>query len=170
MDGLKEWSMTIAGIVVLGSACEVIMPDDSFRKYVRLAIGLILVMVFISPLKEFLHKGAQTEYPQLSYTSYQQREEMKDVQNDEVIRLYQKNLNSKIKGALSNRIGKTPFQVRCTVETEKPDTFGTINHVLVIMDADCNINVSQLVKECLSQDFGVNKTNVTVTYLKEKNQ
>ncbi len=170
MDGLKEWSMTIAGIVVLGSACEVIMPDDGFRKYVRLAIGLILVMVFISPVQEFLHRGVQVEYPELSYTAYQQREEMDDVQKEEVIRLYQKNLNTKIKDALSNHIGTTPLQVRCSVETEKADTFGAIDHVLIIMDAECEIEVSHLVKECLSQNFGVSKTNVTVTYLKEQNQ
>ena len=170
MDGLKEWAMTIAGIVVLGTACEVILPDDNFRKYVRLAIGLVLILTLASPLTRVLNRDIEVQLPQISHTAYKQREEMEETQREDIMCLYQRNLNAKIENTLAQRLGEIPVKVRCSIETDNPDTFGTIDQVAVLVDASYGKDVSQEIEQSLYQDFGVNKKKVTVRYLKESNE
>ena len=54
LDGLRSWAMMISGVVVFGSMCEVILPDGEFQKYIRLAIGIMLIFALVSPFAKVL--------------------------------------------------------------------------------------------------------------------
>lgn len=170
MEALKDWAIMLAGIVVLGSASEVILPDSSFRKYVRLAIALVLMLTLLSPLKNLLYRKPEFQIPQISQAAYRQREEMEATQKEDVMRLYSIRLNEKIEQALIQRIGKIPIDIQCRIEEDDPDRFGTIRHVLVLVDAEYGNNITDGIKESLYQDFGINKNRIDVRYLKESNQ
>ena len=47
---LKAWTMSVAGIIVFGSICEMILPGSLYKKYVHLAIGLMMILSVLSPI------------------------------------------------------------------------------------------------------------------------
>ena len=162
MELMKSWAITLAGIVVFGSACEVILPDGIFRKYIRLSIGMVLILTLLSPVQDLLKKGESYEMPKISRQAYTQRNDMEKTQREQVLELYQKNLNTKMQKSISSRLGECIFELQCKVEEESPDTFGTILNVYVLTKQEEKADFVQEVKTILYQDFGVSKEKVTV--------
>lgn len=162
MELLKNWAMTLAGIIVFGSACEVILPDGVFRKYIRLSIGMVLILTLLSPVQKFLQEGKNYEFSEVSRKAYTQRNQMEEVQRVEVLQLYQSNLNTKMQNALRSRLGERPFEVRCKVEENNPDTFGSILKVTILTEEEEKSGFIDEIKEILYRDFGVSKDKVTV--------
>lgn len=170
MEVLREWAMTVAGIVVFGSACEMILPDGSFRKYVRLAIGLVLILTLVSPLQGLLKNKIDLDIAEQSMDAYSLKNDMEKQQQADVLRLYRQNLNEKMQASLTERFSNTPMEVRCTVEERDPETFGVIREVAIMVDAACGKDITQEIGEILSKDFGVEEKKLKVHYLKESNE
>ena len=169
LEMLKDWAMTIAGIVIFGSICEVILPGGTFQKYVRLAIGLMLILTLISPVQQLLHMEWSPDYFTGDHVAaYQQRAEMEERQKKDVIRAYQQNLAQKMQVSIRARLGPIPAEVRCQVEESDPERFGTVTEVLVIVDAERNLDVTDQVEEILERDYGIGKKQITVRYLEER--
>ena len=169
MEVLREWAMTVAGIVVFGSACEMILPDGSFRKYIRLAIGLVLILTLVSPLQGFLKNEMDFDVTEKSMDAYTLKNDMEERQQADVLRLYQQNLNEKMQASLTERLG-IPMEARCTVEENDPATFGVVREVAIMVDGAYGIDITQEVAEILSKDFGVEEKKLKVQYLKESNK
>jgi stage III sporulation protein AF len=47
---LREWLIGICTAVFFITAVEIILPDNSLKKYAKFVLGLILITVFINPL------------------------------------------------------------------------------------------------------------------------
>ncbi len=171
LDFLREWAMVLAGVVVFGSLCEVILPDSSFQKYIRLAIGLILVLTLIMPMQQLLRfKLPQEDASAVSKAvAYREREEMEERQKKEVMRIYKQNLNQKMAMSLEKRLGNVTAEIRCDVEEKKAEEFGAVQEVLVLIDAAQSSDVTKQVKKILTQDYGILEQQVVVRYLKEQN-
>ena len=56
---LKNIVMSASGIIVFGSVCEMILPDNTYKKYVHLAIGLMLILAFLSP---FINRNCRFDF------------------------------------------------------------------------------------------------------------
>ena len=50
MDIIKAYSEKIAVFVVVSVYIDLIMPNNSYRKYIRLIVGAILVSMVIEPI------------------------------------------------------------------------------------------------------------------------
>lgn len=42
--------MSIAGIIVFGSVCEMLLPNNTYKKYLQTVIGIMLIFAAVSPL------------------------------------------------------------------------------------------------------------------------
>lgn len=62
MQGLKEWIVSISTMVVLIAGVEMILPDNSIRKYCKFVMGLILMIVVINPMINMLNPMATIKY------------------------------------------------------------------------------------------------------------
>ncbi len=164
MELFKDWAMTIAGIVVFGSACEVILPGGSFRKYTRLAIGLVLIVTILTPFRDASKKTLSL--PEIAVEAYTQREQMEETQKEDVVKLYRQNLSQKMEAALRESLGVANVKVSCQVEEEDADTFGTIQKVDVLMKEDLHHKAVEI----LHRDFGIHPERITVRYLKESGE
>ncbi len=51
MDIIRNYVVKIIIYIVLTSYISVIFPDNSYKKYIRLATGALLVMIVIKPLE-----------------------------------------------------------------------------------------------------------------------
>ena len=167
MEAIKDWAMTMAGIVVFGSACEVMLPDGTFRKYVRLAIGMLLVLTLVAPLNALLKEDWELNFPEVPVATYTQREQMQEEQSEDVIRLYRENLEKKIRISLQTRMEAISIKVACSIEEKIPETFGTIKAVDVTLDAESTAERSETIKDILYREFGIKEKRVTIRYLKE---
>jgi stage III sporulation protein AF len=50
LQTLREWIISICTAVFFITAVEIILPDNSMKKYAKFVLGLILITVFINPI------------------------------------------------------------------------------------------------------------------------
>ncbi len=56
VDALKFWITNIAIAVFFITAVEMILPDNSMKKYAKFVLGLMLIVVIINPIIKIFHK------------------------------------------------------------------------------------------------------------------
>lgn len=54
MDSLKDWVRQLTLLVLVASCLELLLPMNSMKKYVRMAMGLLVVLAITRPLFGFL--------------------------------------------------------------------------------------------------------------------
>lgn len=50
LQALREWLITICTAIFFITAVEIVLPDNSTKKYAKFVLGLILITVFINPI------------------------------------------------------------------------------------------------------------------------
>ena len=50
MDIIREYAEKITVFVILGAYIDVLMPSNSYRKYIRLIFGAVLISIVTEPL------------------------------------------------------------------------------------------------------------------------
>ena len=171
MEALRDWTMTIAGVIVFGSMCDMLMPENGIKKYIRLALGLILVISIITPVVSLLGGFKDGNIPQINseqenaYTSYSQMEER---QREDITKIYRENVESKINATLETEYPGRAFETR--VETsDSQENFGEILRVDVVVYTNSETgeeqrkDLSTSVEETINQNYGVDKKNIYVS-------
>lgn len=59
MDALRGWIINICTTVFFITAVEMILPDNTLKKYSKFVLGLILMTVIINPLVKLLNQGSE---------------------------------------------------------------------------------------------------------------
>ncbi|WP_315114600.1 stage III sporulation protein AF [uncultured Clostridium sp.] len=57
IDILREWIINIASLILLITAVEMILPDNSLKKYSKFVLGLILMTVLINPIIKMFNRN-----------------------------------------------------------------------------------------------------------------
>lgn len=154
IKALQDWAMVLSGVAVFGSLCEVILPEGSFQKYIRLALGMVLVLALLSPVREFLLEGWR-DNEEMIQERYQKTEEMEETQREEVLRIYKTRLNQKILSTLQ-RYGISG-KVECVVG-EKEKNFGEIEEVQVWASEQD----SPKIYEILQKEFSIAESRIVI--------
>ena len=50
MEFLREWARNLASLVVMLGLIELLLPQDSLRPYVRMVLGLLVIVALIRPV------------------------------------------------------------------------------------------------------------------------
>ncbi|MGE5589700.1 MAG: stage III sporulation protein AF [Bacillota bacterium] len=56
MQEVKEWALAIAGIVVFASLLEMLVPTGALKRYVQLAMGLLVLLTLLTPVLGVLQR------------------------------------------------------------------------------------------------------------------
>lgn len=56
MQGVKEWTLAIAGIVVFAGLLEMLVPPGSMKRYVQLTMGLLVLLTLLTPIMGVLRR------------------------------------------------------------------------------------------------------------------
>lgn len=56
MEFVKNYAEKIAVFVVLSVYIDLILPDNSYRKYIRLIVGAMLISIVIEPVSVLLKR------------------------------------------------------------------------------------------------------------------
>lgn len=121
-DFFRAWVMALSAIIIFGSMCEMILPEGRYKKYVHLAIGLMLIMSVLKPIvNNDVDIAAKIPVGEIKATK---RDEVEN--KDAVIRIYK----AKLEKSVSLEPGFENALVECDV-CEEDDGFGRIDRMSI---------------------------------------
>ncbi len=169
MEWIREWIMLIAGVIVLGAICDIIMPDGAMRRYVRLVLGLILVFAVIKPVTGISAKQLEIrETEQNRRTAAELKNRLGEKERLNVIRIYKEKLCRNIIDGLELPEG-VRAEVKADVEEEDEERFGNIREITVMLysnEEDEGRGVK--IRNQLHERFGIDMENIRVVTLTER--
>lgn len=114
IDFLKDWTINLVIFIIVISFLEMILPNGDIRKFVKMTIGLIIILVIINPFIKLMQSDIDIEKEILNNMAnqYQHREEdykgFEDYKDNQIKELY----ISKIKNEISEEvISKTEYKL-----------------------------------------------------------
>lgn len=136
IGAIKEWIIGVAITIIFISIVDLVMPDSGFKKYAKLATGLIVIITVISPLFKLLKGGIGVEKYIEDYTAALSLDKGTDTSqvdamvNDEIIRLFKENLKEEIEEDISTCLNKTCKVTALEVnEDTSSNSFGKILYI-----------------------------------------
>ncbi len=161
MDWLREWILQIAGIIVIGALCDMILPQTEIRKYVKMVVGLVMVFAVIRPAAGVSFAELIPQIPQnVRSEAVELKEQLDNVEQKEIIGLYCKKIEEKIRDELP--VGLENAKISVSIEEEKNEYYGSIKSVTVEIKSGKNAVDAEMLKNIISEKFGVEKKSVTV--------
>lgn len=127
MGYLKEWIISVVTTVIFITIIELILPEGSIKKYVKLATGLLIMVAVLSPIFKILSDNISLNERISSYTSYissynqvdtkKANEEFKKKTRDTLIASLKENIPKEIK----NKTGKEYVVIDLKLKKAKND-------------------------------------------------
>ncbi|MEW8955699.1 stage III sporulation protein AF [Clostridium sp.] len=117
MSILKEWITSICVTVIFITAVELILPDNSMKKYSRFVLGLILMTVIINPiLKVFTGSNVDIKNYLNSYDSILEekslsKEAYKEKNIATTLKNFENNIAKSCEKLLKDKYPKDNFEV-----------------------------------------------------------
>ena len=108
MSFISSWAQGVIVAVIVASIIEMILPNNSNGKYVKVMIGIFVLFSIISPVVSRFKEGVKGTSSMDSYIDASSREikqyPSKNLNNEETIKLmYEENLKIDIKSKVSQR-------------------------------------------------------------------
>ncbi len=161
MEWLRDWIMQIAGIVVLGAVCDMIINEGEMKKYVKMVMGLVLIFAIIQPVTKATPSMVEFKLPQ---TTRMQAAELKnrlgEKEQESLLKIYRQKLAKSVENEIYTK-WKAQAKVDVTVEEDDQSHFGNIKTLSVEFADSCDISVDEI-KEYLGDRFDVNTNNIKV--------
>jgi len=118
ISALKDWIVNICTAVFFITAVEMILPDNSLKKYAKFVLGIILITVFLNPIVKIFHSNLElTAYSnnfsnQLSNKlQTKSLEEYKSKNMEETLKVFEENMNLSFQNKLKEKFPESSFQV-----------------------------------------------------------
>lgn len=161
MVWLRDWIMQIAGVIVLGAVCDMVINEGEMKKYVKMVIGLVLIFAIIRPVIKTPPDFTDFQFPK---TTQVQAAELKnrlgEKEKESLVNLYRQKLSKSVENELYTKY-KSYATVDVWVEENDENKFGNITAMTVEFFDGIDISVSE-VKEFLGERFGLNPKNIKV--------
>jgi stage III sporulation protein AF len=181
MDFLKKWTISIATAVIFITIVEMILPSNSLKKYAKFVLGLILIVVIISPIFTFLGKGISTESITSAASTYFQSKksvavvDSQDTSIEVTIETFKANLEATIVKDLEEKYSGLNFKVGTVIEYDKTKKTLNIKNISISYNDSSvksidkvNINIDEGKTETIDErskeikEYVKNKYNVAV--------
>src|SRR5690554_3440766 len=111
IEDLSYWVKNIIYIIFFIVFLEILLPNNSMRKYVKVIAGLLVMVVILTPITKLINSNLNiqdvvaknfVDMEQIDIKSKNQILEGR--QNDLTIRVYKKKVESQIKNQIENNI------------------------------------------------------------------
>ena len=129
MDFLRTWIINIITVVMMAAFADMIIPDGSFKKYTKVVVGLIIMVIIIQPLVIISRQEVLMHRLTFETSNYIERmnvieasSRIEDMQAQQIINAYQSQLTDQIQ--------------------QKVQSITENYHALVKVGTDGNINSS----------------------------
>ncbi|CDF58213.1 stage III sporulation protein AF [Thermobrachium celere] len=172
---LKEWITNIVVLIIFLSLVELILPDNSMRKYVRFVIGIIVIINILVPVFKLFDRRFSLEESistyEKKYESYFENKNSLDMQSkmqEATINEFKNNLKQNIEKDILKNTGKKVLVVRLEVnEKFGADDFGKIKYIEVKKEQSSEIQPVEkiIIGSNNSNTVHVNKDKEILNYI-----
>ncbi|MEQ2369655.1 stage III sporulation protein AF [Blautia sp. CLA-JM-H16] len=152
---LYQWMKNLAFFHVLGTAILHILPDKRYEQYIRLFLGLLLVLLIISPVFAFFGKSSELLDGFQKYYGEEEQERMKNeaegIQEAFLKEAYKNELVKQVRDVL-NDAGITDAEV--SSEETAPEKTKTVL-IKIKLQRDLTKEQKEAVKDGLKRSCGL---------------
>ncbi len=172
---VKEWLSSIVIFAILATVATNILPNSNYKKYIKLFIGLMFIVIIISPITKYLNVNEDIGFNYIledfsvNYSLYSNSKVKDDNYTKKLVETYEENVSANIKGYLSDQ----GYNIK-NVEV-KSDEEGQINSIDIevvseesILEAFNNSNESEnvglknIIKTLVCQFYNVDSDNINI--------
>lgn len=138
LDSLRSWLINICTAVFFITAIEMILPDNSMKKYSKFVLGLILITVFINPIVNIFNKNFDiTSYSNKIFENFDEKKNLDDLnkykQKDiaETMNTFKLNLEKNCQQKLKQEYPDENYSVEANVGYDDKNGNVNINGIYV---------------------------------------
>ena len=166
VDGIKSWIVNIGCTIFFITAVEMILPDNSMKKYAKFVLGLILITTMITPIIYFLYGGINNSaYINKIYTELQVNNSVSNVEKykqqniNNTLKVFEDNLKVSCEKTLKDKYTGFDFTAGIVAEYNKESSEFQIKEITI----KTNYAKIQDIQGFLSDKLGVSKDNIKVS-------
>ncbi len=156
---LQDWAMILSGLAVFGSMCEEILPEGSFQKYIRLGLGMLLVLALLTPITQMIHQEWSMEELGIHHAE-EEIGSTEEKQREEILRVYKEKLSQKILSVIQSVEPEFEGEVYCDVG-DKEDDFGRIEHVTITSKGEVD---AEGIRRIIKQEIELEEERISIRY------
>ncbi|MBQ9736912.1 MAG: stage III sporulation protein AF [Clostridia bacterium] len=160
MDGIREWIMQIAGVIVLGTLCDMILAESEIKKYVKPILGFVLIFTVVSPISNMAPQKINMDFLEDESQGFLDVAERSDkLQAETMATLYEEKLSLELSRSIGEAFKK---DVKVLVSAEnKEGKIGEIDGVVLEISAEEGEVVNcEEIRKYTAKALGVDKNKV----------
>jgi len=165
LDGIRNWVVTICCTLFFISAVEMILPDNSMKKYAKFVLGLILITVIINPVIKIFNG----DFNVATYTSSLANsiddnnlkstvQRYKDENINNTLNNFKENLKLSCEKSLKEKFPKYNFQVTVDASFDKKSELFKFKSI----EVRTKISIKDQVILFLSEELKIDKELIKV--------
>lgn len=165
LDGIRNWVITICCTLFFITAVEMILPNNSMKKYAKFVLGLILITVIINPvIKIFNGDFNAAIYTSNLVNSMDDNnlkstiQRYKDENINNTLNNFKENLKFSCEKSLKEKFPKEKFQVTIDASFDKKSELFKLKAV----EVRTRIGIKDQVVLFLSEELKINKEIINV--------
>ena len=142
MDIIREIVTSIIIVLVLTALLEMILPNSSMQRFVKVIMGLFIIITLLNPLVRLINEDLSAELTSLTVMNRDEElqtilvkgKEISDQSNEKVLTDYEKKLGQQILSVANFTDGSAIIDAKVKVSrAEDQNSFGKIEEVVLIM-------------------------------------
>ncbi|KYO65822.1 stage III sporulation protein AF [Thermovenabulum gondwanense] len=134
MESVISWVKQIITIVMFSVFIDFLIPNGSFARYVKVVVGMLIVLALLNPIIAFLDKDRIFDQAYFGIKSYMDKRETEtlyrfsadEVQRKNIIKNYRKEIEDIIKYQIERMTGYEVEKVSVIIEERQNNDFGEI--------------------------------------------
>jgi stage III sporulation protein AF len=143
IEALKSWIITICTAIFFITAVQMILPDNSLKKYCNFVLGLIVFVVMLNPIVKIFNPNLNiNSLIQASSSTVDQKEYSSEIQKykeaniNNTLNTFKTNLEKQCVKDLESSFGKDKYKAKVNANYDKT------NNIFVIDSVEIGINDS----------------------------
>jgi stage III sporulation protein AF len=147
MDLLIQWVTQIIVFLLLAAVIDLLIPANAMKKYIRLVVGLVLILIFLKPVFFLfnidIHQALETSFSQLNKEELKnesvenlikmQKSEIDDTQDAYILEQMAVQLKDIAKGPLAEKFQVEIVNIEFLFTTKNNYTFKDLEEVIVYL-------------------------------------
>ncbi len=130
MDGIREWIMTVLGVITVGAVCDMIILEGALKKYIKVVLGFVLIFTVLKPIAGLSFNEIEIDFfEDKGEEFFEIAKKSEKLQNEQIALLYEEKLSNELSLILKEEFNE---EISVSIETErKEDTIGDIKSVKI---------------------------------------
>lgn len=133
----RSWIMNIVTSIIFVILVEILITNDKFKKYVKLATGLVLMIIIINPIVTLINKNLSLDSLTIqNFNSFEQKDiqnqssQLNDIKNAQITETFKQKLTEQVRDQILSINGIRDAEVSVKIdENPKSKTFGKIHEI-----------------------------------------